>query len=47
MRKEELFKRRHSLGDLFRVPADSIVDLSGVPKLPAMALSEIALTSIA
>jgi hypothetical protein len=45
--KEELFKRRHSQGDLFRVPADSIVDLSGVPKLPAMAFSEIALASIA
>src|SRR3981081_1526684 len=41
MRKEELFKRRHSQTDLFRVPADSIVDLSGVPKLPTMALSEI------
>src|SRR5580704_17236252 len=41
--KEEFFKRRDSMGNLFRVPADSIVDLSGVPKLPAMALSEIAL----
>src|SRR5258708_5015183 len=41
VRKEGFFKRRHSQGDLSRVPANSIVDLFGVPKLPAMALSEI------
>jgi hypothetical protein len=47
MRKEEPFKPGNSGGNFFRVAADSIVDLPGVPEFPAMALREIALASIA
>jgi hypothetical protein len=44
--KGKLFKGGHAVGDFLGVPADSGVDLAGVPEFPAMALGEIAFASI-
>ena len=45
--KDQLFKGCEADGDFFRVSADTVLDLLGVPGFPAVAIGEVAFASVA